>query len=202
MEESTEVVQHLSTSSEQIGDIVRVIDEIADQTNLLALNAAIEAARAGEQGKGFAVVADEVRKLAERTSVATQEISEKIKRVQVDTSNAVKAMNTGTSRVKEGISLAREAGDALDEVVESAASGAGMVVQIAAAVEEQSATSATISQSIETVSGAAHESARNIKDISENVEHLVQSTNALQMLLSEFRTGHAAQARLEPVEIA
>ena len=151
------------------------------------LNAAIEAARAGELGKGFAVVADEVRKLAERTSVATQEISEKIKRVQSDTGNAVKAMNTGTEKVKEGIGLAQEAGGALDEVVKSAANGAEMVLQIAAAVEQQSATSASISQSIEMVSEAVHDSGRNIEAINGEVENLVRSTNGIEQLLGEFR---------------
>ena len=187
VEESSKVVQLLSKSSEQIGDIVLVIDEIADQTNLLALNAAIEAARAGELGKGFAVVADEVRKLAERTSVATQEISGKIKRVQSDTVNAVKAMNTGTEKVKEGIGLAQEAGGALDEVVKSAANGADMVLQIAAAVEEQSATSSSISQSIEMVSEAVHDSGRNIAAINEEVENLVRSATGVQQLLGDFR---------------
>lgn len=202
VEESSKVVQHLSKSSEQIGDIVLVIDEIADQTNLLALNAAIEAARAGELGKGFAVVADEVRKLAERTSVATHEISEKIKRVQSDTLNAVEAMNTGTEKVKEGIGLAQEAGGALDEVVKSAANGAEMVLQIAAAVEEQSATSASISQSIELVSEAVDQSGLNIEAINSEVENLVQSTTGISRLLGGFnvsapRAGAEAKVLVE-----
>ena len=198
VEESSQVVQHLSKSSEQIGDIVLVIDEIADQTNLLALNAAIEAARAGELGKGFAVVADEVRKLAERTSVATQEISDKIKRVQVDTMNAVKAMNTGTERVEEGIGLAREAGGALDEVVRSAANGSEMVVQIAAAVEEQSATSSTISRNLELVSEASYISAQNVEAITKELEQLSHATSQMQSLLQEYRLAHGMPASLTP----
>jgi len=201
VEESSKVVQLLSKSSEQIGDIVRVIDEIADQTNLLALNAAIEAARAGELGKGFAVVADEVRKLAERTSVATQEISEKIKRVQSDTVNAVEAMNTGTAKVKEGIGLAQEAGGALDEVVTSAANGAEMVLQIAAAVEEQSATSASISKSIELVSEAVNHSGLNIEAINGEVENLARSTSGISKLLGGFSVTSTMTGTLPSREI-
>jgi methyl-accepting chemotaxis protein len=100
----------LGEHSQQIGEIIQVIDDIAEQTNLLALNAAIEAARAGEHGKGFAVVADEVRKLAERSSKATKEIAELITNIQKLTAGAVKAMEEGTGEVEQGVSLAVDAG--------------------------------------------------------------------------------------------
>ena len=108
VKKSAGTVQELGKSSDQIGEIIGVIDDIADQTNLLALNAAIEAARAGEQGRGFAVVADEVRKLAERTTKATKEIAGMIKKIQVDTRGAVESMDEGTKKVDEGIALGRQ----------------------------------------------------------------------------------------------
>ena len=102
---SAETVRELGRSSDQIGEIISVIDDIADQTNLLALNAAIEAARAGDQGRGFAVVADEVRKLAERTTKATKEIAGMIKKIQSDTNDAVRSMEEGTNEVERGIAV-------------------------------------------------------------------------------------------------
>jgi len=113
-----DVINGLGKSSEKIGSIIEVIDDIAEQTNLLALNAAIEAARAGEHGKGFAVVADEVRKLAERTATATKEISELIKGIQGETSQAIKAIEVGTQKVEHGSKLSDEAGKAIEKIVE------------------------------------------------------------------------------------
>ena len=123
-------VQELGKNSDQIGEIIQVIDDIADQTNLLALNAAIEAARAGEQGRGFAVVADEVRKLAERTTKATKEIAVMIKKIQNDTNGAVLSIMQGTQEVEKGKELANKAGDSLKQII----IGAGEVVDMATQV--------------------------------------------------------------------
>ncbi len=115
--ESSDTIQKLGKSSDQIGEIIGVIDDIADQTNLLALNAAIEAARAGEHGRGFAVVADEVRRLAERTTKATKEIAVMVKRIQTNTADAVASMERGTADVENEIRVADEASTALQQIV-------------------------------------------------------------------------------------
>src|SRR4029079_9892533 len=121
---------------EKIGDVVETIDDIAEQTNLLALNAAIEAARAGEHGRGFAVVADEVRKLAERSQRETKSISELIRDVQLGTREAVEAMAEGTIKVDEGSAEADQAGRALEEILTAMQATVRQVEEIAAAVQE------------------------------------------------------------------
>jgi len=131
--QSARIITTLGKSSDQIGEIVRVIEDIADQTNLLALNAAIEAARAGEQGRGFAVVADEVRKLAERTTKATKEIGDMIRNIQKDTKSAVSSMEEGTDKVKSGAELAIRTGDALTKIQEMVQHTASIIQQIAGA---------------------------------------------------------------------
>ena len=153
--EAASTVQELGNSSEKIGEIVQVIDDIADQTNLLALNAAIEAARAGEQGRGFAVVADEVRKLAERTTKATKEIASMIKQIQKETIGAVQSMEKGTVEVSKGKELVEKAGVSLNQIISSSQEVVDNVSQVAAASEEQSATSEQISKNIEAISSVA-----------------------------------------------
>src|SRR5205085_10849113 len=123
-------MEELGKSSDQIGHIIGVIDDIADQTNLLALNAAIEAARAGEQGRGFAVVADEVRKLAERTTTATKEIAQMIKSIQDETKVAVTAMEEGTKQVEDGVKTTSQAGDALKEIIQMSEQVGEMITHI------------------------------------------------------------------------
>ncbi|RMH52445.1 MAG: HAMP domain-containing protein [Bacteroidetes bacterium] len=184
---STETVLDLGASSRQIDAIVQVINEIADQTNLLALNAAIEAARAGEHGRGFAVVADEVRKLAERTSHATTEIGQMIQDIQVRIGEAVQAMESGTQKVNDGLSLADRAGSALVRIVEGTTRAGDMVAQIAAASEEQSTTSEQIARSVEHISTASQESAQGLSQIARSTDQLHQLSDELRSLIARFR---------------
>ncbi|MFQ5570361.1 MAG: methyl-accepting chemotaxis protein [Rhodothermales bacterium] len=185
--ESAETVERLGQSSAEIGEIIAVIDEIADQTNLLALNAAIEAARAGEQGRGFAVVADEVRKLAERTTQATKQIATMIKTIQTETEQAVVAMQHGREEVAHGIRLADEAGSALERIVNESHSVVGMITQIAQASKEQSVTSEEISRSVEAISTVSNASAEGISEIASSGESLSEVTDELRSLVARFR---------------
>jgi len=184
---SAETVQALGKSSDQIGEIVQVIDDIADQTNLLALNAAIEAARAGEQGRGFAVVADEVRKLAERTTKATKEIATMIKQIQKDTSGAVESMEQGTKEVEVGKQLAEKAGTSLQEIIHGAEQVLDIVSQVAAASEEQSSAAEQISKNIESISSVTQQSASGIQQIAHASEDLNRLTLNLQELIAQFK---------------
>ena len=185
--QSAEKVNELGRSSDQIGDIIQVIDDIADQTNLLALNAAIEAARAGEQGRGFAVVADEVRKLAERTTKATKEIANMIKQIQKDTKHAVEAMESGTKEVEKGKELANKAGNSLSEIIFGAEKVVDIVSQVAAASEEQSTAAEEISKNIEAISNVTKQSATGTQQIANAAEDLSRLTLNLESLVSEFK---------------
>ena len=156
--EAAEVIQSLGTASDQIGGIVATIDQIASQTNLLALNAAIEAARAGESGRGFAVVAEEVRKLAERSSMATREIGSLIEDIQARTKRAVGAMQAGTREVAAGMVLSEQAGSALAEIKATVAGVSSRVQGIEAATEQMTAASAAVSASSAAISAVAEES--------------------------------------------
>jgi methyl-accepting chemotaxis protein len=190
--QSAETVERLGASSQQIGEIVATIEDIADQTNLLALNAAIEAARAGEHGRGFAVVADEVRKLAERTATATAEISGMIGAIQSETAEAVAAMRSGRSEVEAGIALADRAGDSLRQIVAGAEETRAMVGSIAAASEQQSTTSEEMARSVEAISSVSAEAARGIGQIATAVGGLSELTDELRTLVGQFRTDGAA----------
>lgn len=148
---SAQTVAELGRSSEQISSIVAVIKEIADQTNLLALNAAIEAARAGEQGRGFAVVADEVRKLAERTTQSTLQIAQTVETIQNGARDAVEDMQLGVERVNAGVARARSAGEAMARIQDEAGRVVETVAEISDALREQSAASAEIARNVETI---------------------------------------------------
>lgn len=188
IQSSTATVERLKSSSESIGAITATINEIAEQTNLLALNAAIEAARAGEHGRGFAVVADEVRQLAERTTSATREISATIHTIQADTRAAVEAMHEGTSEITEGIALADRADVALEQIVKGAQETGHVVSQIAAASEEQAATSSQIAHHVDAMSSVSSEAARDITEIATAADQLHEQTQTLKQLLTRFNT--------------
>ncbi len=178
---SSNAIQDLGKQSETISSIVKVISEIADQTNLLALNAAIEAARAGEQGRGFAVVADEVRKLAERTGQATKDITQKIDATRNDTRRAVEGMERCVQRVDHGVRLAAEAEESVNRLEGSAQKTLQEVSDIAAAIESQRATTVSISANVESIARLAEE---NVGSIS-TVEHDVQRLHDLAQRLNE-----------------
>ncbi|HAK87800.1 MAG TPA: methyl-accepting chemotaxis protein [Nitrospiraceae bacterium] len=185
--ESAQLMGSLGERSKQIGEIVSVINDIADQTNLLALNAAIEAARAGEQGRGFAVVADEVRKLAERTAKATSEIGEMIKAIQDEVSRAVHSMEEGTKRVEVGVEFSVKAGDALRNIVNSVNELHSMVQQIASATEEMSTVSEQISGDIETIASVSKETSSGAEQIAGASSDLARLASNLQNIVGQFK---------------
>jgi len=185
--ESAKLVSSLGERSKQIGDIVSVIKDIADQTNLLALNAAIEAARAGEQGRGFAVVADEVRKLAERTAKATSEISGMIKSIQEEMDQAVVSMKDGTKRVESGVEFSAQAGEALQKIVGSVSELQTMVQQIATATEEMSTASEQISGDIDTIANVSKETSVSSDEISKASSDLAHLAGNLQSVVGLFK---------------
>ena len=187
VDESAANVSTLGKKSEQIGQIIGVINDIADQTNLLALNAAIEAARAGEHGRGFAVVADEVRKLAERTSTATDEVARSIGEIQTNTKTAVHCIQASTAKVTTGVKLATDAGHALDSIVQGSRSLGAMVQSIAAAAEQQSATSSQISKSVESINAVTREAADGAQQSSKAAADLSHQAENLQTLVRRFK---------------
>jgi methyl-accepting chemotaxis protein len=180
-------MEELGKSSNQIGRIAGVIDEIADQTNLLALNAAIEAARAGEHGRGFAVVADEVRKLAEGTTSATKEIAQMIKNIQDGTRTAVGAMQTGSAQVEVGVQFTGRAGESLQKIIQMSERVGQMIVQIATAATEQSKASDEINQNMNEIANLVKDSAQGSQNTAKACQDLSGLALDLQKMVGNFR---------------
>jgi len=187
VQESAKTVESLGERSDQIGEIIGTIEDIADQTNLLALNAAIEAARAGEQGRGFAVVADEVRALAERTTRATKEIGEMIKAIQKETKGAVIAMEQGVQQVKSGTEEAAHSGDALRDILEQINDVAVQVSQIATAAEEQTATTSEISSNMMQITEVVQQTSQGAQESATAAAQLNGNAEELQRLVRQFK---------------
>ncbi|HZR58752.1 MAG TPA: methyl-accepting chemotaxis protein [Terriglobales bacterium] len=187
VESTAQKMEGLGKSSDQIGRIAGVIDDIADQTNLLALNAAIEAARAGEQGRGFAVVADEVRKLAERTTTATKEIAQMIKNIQDETKSAVTAMEAGTKQVEDGVKSTSQAGDALKEIISMSEHVGEMITHIATAATEQSSASEEINNNIEQIAKLVKEASDGSQQSAKACQDLSGLALDLQNMVSNFK---------------
>lgn len=184
---TAQTVEGLGERGDQIGEIVGTIEDIADQTNLLALNAAIEAARAGEQGRGFAVVADEVRALAERTTRATREIGEMIKAIQNETRSAVVAMEQGVKEVETGTGEAARSGDALQEILSQINNVVNQVNQIAVAAEQQTAITGEISSNIHKITEVVAGTASGAQQSATAASQLADLAGAMQHLVDQFK---------------
>jgi methyl-accepting chemotaxis protein len=183
------VISELKVESGDIGSIVEVIREIADQTNLLALNAAIEAARAGEQGRGFAVVADEVRKLAQRTQEATSQIRDKIQTLQHGAESAATVMNTSRDRAQLSVDEANQAGASLERITRAVDEITNQNAQIAAAAADQTRMAGHITQCLADISTVAQETAQDARETHSASSQQAVLVARLQGLVSQFRIG-------------
>ncbi len=183
---SSDVVGKLNESSQKIGDTITTITEIADQTKLIAINAAIEASRVGAQGKGFSVVAEEIRRLAARVTKATQEISLRIKAIQEDSSRVVDAMQKGMDQSSRGLELSNRSQQSLENISRSVSDAKSRMNQIAVASNEQSSSIGIISKNINAISGSAKESSEGVSRAAQSMQELNKEVQALRQLVGQF----------------
>lgn len=188
-QETSAKIEELGRSSDAIGKIINVINEIAGQTNLLALNASIEAARAGEHGRGFAVVAGEVRRLAERTSMATKEIDETVRAIQLGTGEAVESMRSSMSHVQSGVDSANSAGEALTSIIQGAESVQKMVTQIASAATEQSYSTQSVTVNVREIASIIERTSASSQQSVDACQQLAVLANELGRLVGSFKVG-------------
>lgn len=184
---SVKGVSQLNNSIQKIGQISTVIKDIAEQTNLLALNAAIEAARAGEQGRGFAVVADEVRKLAERTSASTKEISGVVESIRSETEYVVSAMSNIEREVQEGASFSRLTGEALKQIVDAASNATEMTNRIVISTKEQASATDDVARNLEEISVVTEKNDASVRDVGRTAEEVALIATELQHVVSRFQ---------------
>ena len=186
--ETAAKVKQLGDSSQEISQAVNLIGRFAAQTHLLALKASIEAARAGDRGKGFAVIADEVRSLASQSAAATAEIDNLVTKIQLETNDVVAAMNLGTEQVARGTQLVRETRESLDRVTAASTEISRLVRAISEAATRQSETSSEVSATITNVAAIASDNSQSATQVSTSIEHLSAVAEKLQAGIGKFKT--------------
>ena len=187
MQETSKRIKRLGESSQEIGSIVELINDISEQTNILALNASIQAASAGEAGRGFAVVADEVQRLAERASNATKRIESLVQTIQADTNEAVSSMEQTTSEVVAGARLAEDAGTALGEIESVSTNLAGLIQGISSAAQEQSQAASNITQTMHTIQSITAQTSQGANQTAESIGNLAQLAADLRRSVADFK---------------
>jgi twitching motility protein PilJ len=187
IQETAKRIKRLGESSQQISEIVNLIDDIAEQTNILSLNASIQAAQAGEAGRGFAVVADEVQRLAERSAEATRQIDTLVKTIQADTNDAVVAMEKATQEVVEGASVADAAGQALGEIEEESEALSRLIADMAQSALSQSENATGVSASMDEIRQVTEQTSRGTRDTAGAIAHLSELVQDLQTSVAGFR---------------